>query len=87
VPFRRKCSQVADTQLPVSSRTVETWERQGPRLRHRLQRPGNWPLALCAGGYERGPPHMTLEWMQALTGKHLADKATDAYAKGAGLGR
>jgi sorbitol/mannitol transport system substrate-binding protein len=25
---------------------------------------------------------MTLEWMQALTGKHLADKATDAYAKG-----
>jgi len=32
----------------------------------------DWPLALCAGGYERGPPDMTIARRQPLTDRHPA---------------
>jgi hypothetical protein len=43
--------------------------------------PGHdWPLALCAGGYERGPAGVTLAGRRPLAGEHLAGQAMDAYA-------
>jgi hypothetical protein len=38
--------------------------------------------APCAGGYEHGPPGMTLAVRQPLTGHRRAGRAMDAYARG-----
>jgi len=44
-----------------------------------LTRPGHhWPLALCTGGYERGPPGITIAGRQPLIGDYLAGKTMDA---------
>lgn len=55
------------------------------RGRHRLAQPDHsWPSALCPGGYERGPPGMTLAGRQPLTGKHPAGKTMAARVLAAG---
>jgi hypothetical protein len=59
-------------------------DRAIPRPRTWLSCPASgydWPLALCPGGYERGPPDMTITGMQPLTGNHLAGKALGGYAR------
>ena len=40
----------------------------------------DWPLALCTGGYERGPAGLTIAGRQPVTGNHGAGAALDACA-------
>jgi hypothetical protein len=40
----------------------------------------DWPLALCTGGYERGPVGLTIAGRQPVTGNHGAGAALDACA-------
>ena len=45
----------------------------------------DWPLALSSGGYERGPPGVTIAGMEPPTAKHLAGQAMDVYVGRPGL--
>ena len=42
----------------------------------------DWPLALCSGGYERGPLGVTIAGMQPSTRNHLGGQVMAAYAGG-----